>query len=184
MKLLKNALFPLMLLSVDCYGIDLSLATVMPGERGVINFQIKNRNSPEPIEVIDYWSNQQTYRLPFQHVYDTAIFSISDTPWTYAFITVYIGSNPYTIAVISGYNDFQHMTKVNLKRGVVGKTPAAIEEFIGNGVGFPDYMALGESPIPNYTINFEGYKTPESINLILCIGSDTNHITPCTYQQP
>lgn len=184
MALLKISIFSLILLSIDCYAIDLSLASVMPGERGVINFQIKNRNAPEPVEIIDYWSNQQTYRLPFQHVYDTSIFSISDTPWTYAFITVYIGSNPYTIAVISGYNDFQHITKVNIKRGVVGKTPADIEEFIGNGVVFPDYLALGENPIPNYTINFEGYKTPESTNLILCIGSDTNTITPCTYQQP
>ncbi|MBD1571498.1 thermostable direct hemolysin-family toxin [Aliivibrio sp. S10_S31] len=162
-------------------SIDVPIDNLIPQESGVIKFIVKNKSTELDVNVDSYWSNKTIKRVPNSDVKKQSIFTISNTPWAYGYLTISIDNRQFTMAAISGYENFSSMIKVRFNEGTVTNSSDSVIDFIGVGSSFPYIGSVVDLPLPNYFVNTELYEENEEILLVMCI-SDSSTYDECKYQ--
>ncbi|WP_375320577.1 thermostable direct hemolysin-family toxin [Aliivibrio logei] len=154
---------------------------ITDNEEGVIKFVVKNESTERNVNIDSYWSNEIIKRVPNSDVRKQSIFTISNAPWTYGYLTIGIDNSQFTMAVISGYENFTPIIKVKFDEGSVTNSEQSVTDFIGTGNSFPYIDSLIDLPLSSYFINTELYEENEEIFLVMCISESFTH-DECKYQ--
>ncbi|WP_122033262.1 thermostable direct hemolysin-family toxin [Aliivibrio sp. EL58] len=164
-------------------SIDVPIDNLFLQKSGVIKFVVKNKSIELDVNVDSYWTNQTIKRVPNSDVKKQSIFTISNTPWpwAYGYLTISIDNRQFTMAVISGYENSSSMIKVKFDEGTVTNSADSVTDFIGVGSSLPHIGSVVDLSLPNYFINIELYEENEESLLVMCI-SESSTSDECKYQ--